>query len=83
MSIPPQIHCSFTGLVEDIRDDEITQMIEEHQSERLTVLAGKALLMAKKFWKQVESKVNGVELDVTLGLMPSVNMRLIDAQKLV
>lgn len=80
MSVPPQIHSSFTGLVEDIREDKIKQMIEEHQSERLSVLAGKALLMTKKFWGRVESKLHGVELDVTLGLIPSVNMRLIDPQ---
>jgi hypothetical protein len=78
MSIPPQIHSSFTGLVSDIREDKIKQIIEEHQSERLTVLAGKALIMAKKFWERVESKQEGVELDVTLGLMPSINMRLTD-----
>jgi hypothetical protein len=80
MSIPPQIHSSFTGPVHDIGEDKIKQIIEEPQSERLTVLAGKALIMTKKFWKHVESKQEGVELDVTLGLMPSINMRLIDPQ---
>lgn len=83
MSIPPQIHSSFTGSVNDIREDKIKQMIEEHQSERLTVLAGKALIMTKKFWERVESKLEGVELDVTLGLMPSINMRLIDPQEIM
>ena len=81
MSMPPQIHSSFTGLVKDIREDKIKQIIEEHQSERLTVLAGKALIMTKKFWDRVESKQEGVEIDVTLGLMPSINMHLVDPKE--
>ena len=83
MSIPPQIHTSFIGAVDDIREDKIKQLMEEHQSERLTVLAGKGLLMTKKFWERVEAKIHGVELKVTLGLTPSISMRLIDPQGLL
>ena len=44
-------------------------------------MAGKALIMTKKFWDRVESKQEGVELDVTLGLIPSINMRLVDPKE--
>lgn len=76
MSIPPQIHSSFVGSVRGIREDKIKQLIEEHHSEKLTVLLGKALIMAKKVWEHVELKLNGVVLDVTLGLSPSVDVHL-------
>jgi hypothetical protein len=83
MSMPPQINTSFIGTIDNIREEKIKQLIEEHQSEKLTVLAGKSLLMAKKFWERVEAKIHGVELNVTLGLTPSVSMRLIDPQGLL
>lgn len=74
MSIPPQVYTSFLGSVENIREDGLKRLAEEHASDKLLPALVKALIIAKQFWSHVEVKLTSVNVDVTLGLVPKIDV---------
>jgi hypothetical protein len=76
MGLLPEIHTSISGSIENIREDEMKKMIEEHQSEALTVALLKALITTRRCWEHVELKLTGVTMHVTLGLPPNISVEV-------
>ncbi len=74
MGILPEIHTSISGSIENIREDNLKKMIEEHRTETLLVSLLDALITAKRFWEHVELKLTSVTLDVTLGVPPCIKV---------
>jgi len=72
----PEIHTSISGSIEDIRENELKTMIEDHQEDTLLVYLLKALILTKQFWKLVELKLMGVTIDLTLGVPPKINVEV-------
>jgi hypothetical protein len=74
MGILPEIHTSISGSIENIREDRLKKMIEEHQAETLLVSLLNALITTRRFWEHVELKLTSVTLDITLGVPPKINV---------
>ncbi len=74
MGIFPEIHTSISGSIENIREDGLKKMIEEHQAETLLVSLLNALVTARRFWERVELKLTSVTLDITLGVPPRISV---------
>ncbi len=74
MGIFPEVHTSISGSIENIREDGLRKLIEEHQAERQLVLLLNALITARRFWERVELKLTSVTLDITLGVLPKINV---------
>lgn len=72
MGILPEIHTSISGSIENIREDALHKMIEQHQGERLSVALLNTLITVRRLWERIESKLTGVTLHVTLGLPPKI-----------
>ena len=72
MGILPEIHTSISGSIENIREESLKKMINEHQAETLLVSLLNALIMARRFWERAELKLTGVTLEVTLGVPPNI-----------
>ena len=76
MGIPPEIHTSIKGSVENIREDELNKLATEHKENKLLGSLINALMMTKRFWQHVESKLTGVTVNVTLGILPKVTVEI-------
>ena len=76
MGILPEIHASISGSIENIREDGLKKIIEDHQAEKLLVSLLDALLTAKRLWEHVQLKLTGVTLNVTLGVPPKVAVEM-------
>ena len=74
MGILPEIHTTVCGSIENIREDSLKKIIEEHQAETLLVSLLNALIMARRFWEHMELKLTGVTLNITLGVPPKINV---------
>jgi len=74
MGVLPEIHTTISGSIENIREDGLKKMIEEHSANALLVSLLKALLMAKGFWERMELKLTGVTLNITLGVPPRISI---------
>ena len=72
MGILPEVHTSITGSIENIREEALRKVMEEHQTESLLVSMMKALIMLRHFWEHVELKLNSVTINVTLGVPPKI-----------
>ena len=51
-------------------------MIDEHKSEELFIALLKTLIWARWGWEQMELKLTGVTLHVTLGVPPKVSAEI-------
>ncbi len=74
MGILPEIHFTVLGSIENIREDSLKKIIEEHQAETLLVSLLNALIMARRFWEHMELKLTGVTLNITLGVPPTIKV---------
>ena len=72
----PELHTSLVGSIEKIREDKLRAMIDEHKTEELLVALLKTLIWARWGWEQMESKLTGVTLHVTLGVPPKVSAEI-------
>lgn len=76
MGILPEIHTSISGSIENIREDGLKKMIEDHQAETLLVSLLNALITARRFWEHMELKLTAVTMDLTLGVPPKINVEV-------
>ena len=74
MGIFPEVHTSISGSIENIREEGLKKLIEEHQTERLLVSLLNALITTRRFWERVELKLTSVTLDIKLGVLPKINV---------
>jgi hypothetical protein len=72
----PELHTSLVGSIEKIREDHLRTMIDEHKTEELLVALLKTLIWARWGWEQMESKLTGITLHVTLGVPPKVSAEI-------
>jgi hypothetical protein len=72
----PELHTSLVGSIEKIHEDKLRTMIDEHKTEGLLVALLKTLIWARWGWEQMESKLGGVTLHVTLGVPPKVSAEI-------
>jgi len=76
MGMLPEIHTSISGSIENIREDGLKKLIEEHKSETLLVSLLNALIVARHCWQRAELKLKSVTLDVTLGVPPKIEVEV-------
>jgi len=76
MGILPEIHTSISGSIQNIREDGLKKLIDEHQGDALLVSMLRALITTRRFWELVELKLTGVTINVTLGVPPKVAVEL-------
>ncbi len=72
----PELHTTLVGSIEKIHEDHLRTMIDEHKNEELLVALLKTLIWARWGWEQMESKLTGVTLHVTLGVPPKVSAEI-------
>ncbi len=72
MGLLPEIHTSISGTIQNIREETLRKVIEDHQAEPLLVSMVKALILLRHFWEHVELKLNSVTINVTLGVPPRI-----------
>ena len=72
MGVLPEIHTSISGSIQNIREDGVKKLIDEHKADTLLVSLLNALIMAKQFWEHVQLKLTSVTLHVTLGVPPTI-----------
>ncbi len=71
-----ELHTSLVGSIEKIREDRLRTMIDEHKTEELLVALLKTLIWARWGWEEMELKLTGVTLHVTLGVPPKVSAEI-------
>jgi hypothetical protein len=76
MGALPEIHASLVGSIENIREDRLRAMIDEHKSDELLVSLLKALSWTRWGWEHMEVKLTGVTLHVTLGIPPKISAEI-------
>ncbi len=76
MGIFPEVRTSITGSIENIHEDGLREMMEEHKAETLLVSLLNALITARRFWEHMELKLTGVVVDLTLGVPPKINVEV-------
>jgi hypothetical protein len=74
--VPPEINSSFLGSIENIREEKLRNMIEEHKAETLLVAMLKMLIMTRWVWEHMEPRAKSVTLHLTLGILPHVKTEL-------
>ena len=74
MSVLPEVHTSISGSVLDIREDGLKKLIDEHQNETLLVTLLKTLILTKKIWEHMDSKLTTATINLTLGVSPKVTV---------
>jgi hypothetical protein len=72
MGILPEVHTSISGSIQNIHEEALRKVMEEHQAESLLVSMLKALILLRHFWEHVELKLNSVTINVTLGVPPKI-----------
>ena len=74
MGVLPEIHTSLVGSIDDIHEDRLQKLMEEHKGEELLVSLLKTLIWVRWGWAQLDvKKLHAVTLHVTLGLPPRVS----------
>jgi len=74
--MPPEIKSSFQGSIEEIREENLQRMIEEHKAEAILVALLKILIMTRWVWEHMESRKKSVTLHLTLGIVPHVKTEM-------
>jgi hypothetical protein len=64
------------GSIENIQTENINKLIEEHQGETLLAALLRALVLIKQIWKNLDLKLTGVILKVTLGISPKIDAEI-------
>ena len=72
MGILPEVHTSISGSIQNIHEEALRKVMEEHQADSLLVSTVKALIMLRHFWEHVELKLTSVTINVTLGVPPKI-----------
>jgi hypothetical protein len=74
-SVPPAITAKLTGAVENINAAKIKDLAQKNSENKAIVLLLKALETAYNFKDQLKDlHFKGIEVDLTLGLSPKVNV---------
>jgi hypothetical protein len=76
MGVLPEINTSISGSIENIREDSLKKLIEEHQAETLLVSLLNALIMTRRLWEHMQLKLTNVTLHITLGVPPTIRTEL-------
>jgi hypothetical protein len=76
MGILPEIHTSFSGSIENIREDDLKKMIQAKPEDRLLVSLLDALITARRLWEHMQLKLTSVTLNVTIGLPPKITVEM-------
>jgi hypothetical protein len=74
MGVLPVVHTSLIGEVAKVDIDLLTKMKEEHKDDRVFVTLAEALILAKGIHNRIESNLESMTLNVTLGIPPSVSV---------
>jgi len=77
MGALPEVHILLEGSIENIHEDRLRKMIDEHKTNEALVSLLKTLIWLRWAWEHMElKKLTGVTLHVTLGLPPKVSAEL-------
>src|SRR5262245_15565397 len=76
MGVLPEIHASLVGSIENIHEDRLRAMIDEHKSEEPLVSLLKTLIWTRWGWEHMDVKLTGVTMHVTLGVPPRVSAEI-------
>ena len=74
MGILPVVHTSLIGAVANVDTALLTKMKEENKEDKVFVTLAEALILAKGIHGRIESKLESMTLNVTLGIPPSVSV---------
>jgi hypothetical protein len=77
MGILPEIRTSISGSIENIQEDGLKEVIEQHKTETLLVSLLNALISTRRFWEHMELKLTRVAVDLTLGVPPRINVEVL------
>lgn len=72
MGVLPEINTSISGSIQNIREDNLKKLIEEHQAETMLVSLLNALIMIRRLWEHMQLKLTSVTLHITLGVPPTI-----------
>jgi hypothetical protein len=75
-SLPPKVHTSILGSINNIQTEKLNKLIEEHRGETLLVTILKSLVLVRQIWECLELKLTGVVLKVTLGVPPKIDAEI-------
>jgi hypothetical protein len=76
MGLPPKVQTFILGSIENIRTENINKLIEEHQGETLLAALLRSLVLIKQIWNNLDLKLTGVILKVTLGISPKIDAEI-------
>ena len=74
MGLLPEIHTSISGSIENIHEESLRKVMEDHPAESLLVSMVKALIMLRHFLEHMELKLSNVTINVTLGVPPKITV---------
>jgi uncharacterized protein YaaQ len=74
--LPPKIHTTLLGSIEQIQIDKLNKLLEENQGEALLVPLIKTLILTRQIWECLDLKLTGVILKITLGVPPEIDVEI-------
>jgi hypothetical protein len=74
MGLLPVVHTSLLGSVSNVDIAVLTKMKEENKDDKVFVTLAEALILAKEIHGRIESKLESMTLNVTLGIPPNVSV---------
>ena len=76
MGVLPEIHTTLSGKVANIKQDQVAELMQQHQDHASTVTLLKSLLLAKQVSDHLEGRLECVTLNIKLGIPPNVEVEL-------
>lgn len=74
LGLLPVVHTSLIGEVANVDTARLSTMKEENKEDKVFVTLAEALILAKEIHGRIESKLESMTLNVTLGIPPSVSV---------
>lgn len=77
MGVLPEVRTSLVGLLEKINNESVQKLIAENQKNKLLVLILNSLLVTKELQQRLNiSNLQGIVVDIKLGVPPNVSVHL-------
>jgi hypothetical protein len=79
MGLLPEVGAKLVASTDDIDEEKLAELIEKHAEKKLLIAALKGLYAAYNIKRELpDVPLNGVQLDLTLGLPPRISVSFIN-----
>ena len=74
MGVLPELHTAISGSIKDISEDGLKKLMDENKDDSMTVTLLKTLILTRKLWDHMDTKLTGVTVNLILGISPKISV---------